>query len=143
MSHYMKVSTKISRKSCLIKALQAMGFKEHQLEYSETPVKLKGYQGDIREQYANLRIKGSGWGANNNHVGGASNDLGFEKMKDGTYAFHVSDYDSGKYNKNWQGRFLDEYARAVVHEVAGEQNFFIEDEHSENGEIHITLGSAF
>jgi hypothetical protein len=120
-----------------------MGFKEHMIEVSNEKLQLKGYQGDLRaNKFANIRIKGSGW-SGQNYVGGASNDLGWELMSDGTYAFHVSDYDVNKYNKNWQDKLIKEYSRAVVHEVAEESNFFIEEEEEVDGGIKIKLQTMY
>jgi hypothetical protein len=139
MSHYTRLSTKITRKSALVKALIAMGFKEHQIEVFDKPEKLRGYAGDYRGQQGEVRIKGYGWGHEQNAVGGMSNDLGWELQKDGTYAFHCSDYDSSKYNKSWIDKLNDQYAKAVVHEIADEHNYVIESETEENGEIFIKL----
>ena len=118
MSHYSRVSTKIVRKSALIKALQNMGFKRNMIEDSETLMNLKGYAGDTRSQQAHVRIKGAGWGTHSNYVGGASNDLGFERMADGSFALHVSEYDRSKYDTQWQQKLTQEYSREVIKEVA-------------------------
>ena len=143
MSHYSKITTKITKRNCLLKALVNMGFKSHMLEYSDDKMPLKGYQGDTRAQKANLRIKGSGWGTSHNYVGGASNDLGWELMEDGTYSMHVSDYDKSKYNQKWQMQLVKEYAREVIKEVSNEQNFFVESEEEIDGEIFIRVSSPF
>jgi hypothetical protein len=132
----------MKRRSCIVKALQKMGFKPHQIEVSDTAMSLRGYRGDTRGQKAQIRIKGSGW-AGENYVGGSSNDLGFEEVEDGSYVFHVSDYDVHKYNEQWQSQFMDEYARSMVHEICDEQNFFLESETEEDGEIVIRLTSPF
>ena len=143
MSHFSLIKTIITRKSALIKALCNMGFKTYMIEDSEELLSLKGYRGDTREQKAHIRIKGNGWGQTCNYVGGASNDLGFEKMMNGSYAFHVSEYDLGKYNKTWQTKLLNEYSREVVKEIATEQNFFVAEEETVGNEIHIKLTTAF
>jgi len=144
LSHYTRVTTKITRRSALVKALQQMGFKKHMIEVSDTAMNLKGYQGDTREgKIAHVRIKGHGWGSSQNYVGGLSNDLGFERMEDGSYAFHVSDYDVGSYNDNWQKKLLKEYGRAVVGEISEEQGFFVESEEEEENGIRIRLTTPF
>jgi len=113
-----------------------MGFKEHQIEVFEEAQQLKGYHGDFRSQRAHVRIKGSGW-SGQNYVGGASNDLGWERQSDGTFAFHVSDYDVSKHNKTWQDHLSQYYAAEVIYEIAEERGFSIEEEIEENGEIYI------
>lgn len=112
------------------------------IEWHEAGVELKGYQGDTRKQKAHIRIKGSGW-AGANYVGAASNDLGFERQEDGSYAFHVSDYDQHRYGKAWQDKLMNQYAKAVVQEVCEEQNYFIEEEKEANGEIFLKISSPF
>lgn len=143
MSHYSKVGTKLCRKSALVTALQKLGFAAHAIECFDIPVSLKGYKGDERQQKANIRIKGSGWGYSQNYVGGMSNDLGFELLSDGTYALHVSEYDESKYNTAWVQNLEQEYARAVVHEVCEDQGLIIEEEEEENQEIHMTLRVSY
>lgn len=143
MSMYTRVKTKITNRKALVNALKAMGFKENMIEVSDTPMALKGYQGDDRQQRAHIRIKGSGWGHGSNYVGGASNDLGWEMLEDGTFAFHVSDYDVNKYNQNWQKKLTQQYAKEVITEIAQDNKFFVEDTHEENGEIFMRVVSPF
>ena len=139
-----KIKSKMTRPSAIIKALQKMGFKEHQIEhFGDKKEHIKGYQKDWRNQQVNIRIKGSGWGNDQNYVGGCSNDIGFEKLSDGSYAFHVSDYDVSQYGKNWQDKFMTLYGKSVVEEVCQEQNFFISDEHTEGDEIVMRLESPW
>lgn len=138
------LKTKITRKSALITALKALGFESHMIEdFGESKERLKGYHGDWRENKASIRIKGSGW-SGQNYVGGYSNDLGWEKLEDGSYAFHVSDYDSKKYNSEWQEKFLNQYGKAVTLEVAQGQGYFVEsEEEDEDGTIVLKLSSPF
>ena len=143
MSHYTVTRTKICNEECLIKALQNMGFKSHMIEVSKTPLSLKGYTGDTREQTANVRIRGAGWGSSENYVGSASNDLGWELQSDGTYIMHVSEYDRGKYNESWQNKLMQQYSKEVIKDISAKNSLFIEEEIEENGEIFIQLSSPF
>lgn len=113
------------------------------LEESDELMPLKGYGGDFRKQKANLRIKGRGWGHSQNYVGGASNDLGWERQSDGTYAFHVSEFDTGTYNQKWQKKLLQHYSAEVVREVAIEHGYFLESEEEINEEIYLRVSSPF
>jgi len=113
MSHYSLIGTIIKNLNSLVAALKMCGFSQKAIEISSELLELRGYKGDVRKQRANVRIKGSGW-AGENYVGGASNDLGFELMPDGTYAFHVSDYDRGKYGPNWQKELFANYSQDVT-----------------------------
>lgn len=142
MSHYTRVKTKLKSQSAIVSALKKMGFKDHMIEVSDTPMQLKGYGRDFRSQKANIRIKGSGWGGQN-YVGGMSNDLGFEQVEDGTFVFHVSDYDQHKYNQKWQAKFMQQYGKSVIEEVCDAHGFMIEEESEVNGELYIEVTSPF
>lgn len=103
MSHYNTLSTKIKNRDSLVKALCKMGFKEDQIELHDNAQNLYGYQGDVREQKANVIIR-------RKNVGSASNDLGFFKSEDGTYQAIISDYDRNSgYNTKWQGKLEMHY----------------------------------
>lgn len=142
MSHYTVVATTITSRKHLISALQDMGFKRHMIEESDNLLPLKGFQGDVRKQQANVRIKGSGW-RGQNYVGGMSNDLGFELQNDGTYLFHVSDYDKGKYNSTWQEQLINHYSKHVVQEDIEMAGFYITEEQvMKNGEIRLTVSAG-
>lgn len=111
MSHFVKIVTMIKDRTALIRALERMGF-AGKLEVNEGPVALYGYQGDIRKEKANIVIR-------RKYVGGSSNDIGFERMNDGRYAAHISEFDQGtgsysgrkdaQYGKTWQGKLLSYY----------------------------------
>jgi hypothetical protein len=134
----------MTKMSALKKALVNMGFKAQDLQdHGQEKVQLKGYQGDRRNQRANLVIKGSGWGSAN-RVGSASNDLGWEVMEDGSMQFHVSQNETGHYNANWQRRLMQQYTLEATKEVAEEQGLFLTEEMvDDQGEIHLTLTSPY
>lgn len=141
MSHYTRVTTKISRKSCLVKALMALGFRENQIEVSDSPMALKTYSGGASGKQAQVRIKGAGWGYGNNHIGGYGNDMGFELQADGSYTLHVDEV--GKYGGAWRERLMDQYAKATVEEIAEEQHYVIESTEVEGDEIVMRLTYPF
>jgi hypothetical protein len=143
MSHYSRVAVKMTRKSCLVKALQQMGFEKHQIEVADAAMALRGYAGDERKQKAQVRIKGAGW-RGENHVGGSSNDLGFEQLEDGSFVAHISEYDRSRYNDKWIDSLTKFYTAETIREVADEYGFFIEEETTtEEGEILITVSQGF
>lgn len=76
----------------LIQALEEMGFKP--VNCIGKPQHLEGYQGDKREQTADIIIP-------RKQVGGAANDIGFVRKPDGTYTAIISEYDSSRYNAGW------------------------------------------
>lgn len=117
MSEYTETTCKIKDTAALVDALVEMGFAREQIEVCETPKALYGYQGDRREQLANVIIR-------RNHVGSASNDIGFRKKSDGTYEAIVSDYDThsgglhakatGGYNQKWLNQLTQNYSEKLL-----------------------------
>jgi hypothetical protein len=106
MSHYVNIVTQIKDLKALIRALGRLGFDQSKIEVYETAKPLIGYQGDSRSQKANVILR-------RKYVGSSSNDIGFERMSDGRYAAHISEFDQGtgtyashegKYGKTWQGK---------------------------------------
>ncbi len=73
------MKTSIKRKSALIKALKQMhsGKWKNAVEVNEKATNLYGYQGDKREQVAEIIIR-------RKNVGSSSNDIGFKQNEDGT-----------------------------------------------------------
>lgn len=126
MSHFTLVKSNLKDQESLIQALCQMGFNLKDIEISKELLKLKGYAGDFRKQKANIRLKGSGWGKQN-VVGSASNDLGFEQMPDGTFAFHVSEYDLRKYGNQWQQELFANYSQNVTIKTLQEEGFELEE----------------
>jgi hypothetical protein len=110
MSHYIDILTEITDREALVHALERMGFKG-KIEIHETASALYGYQGDERKQKAHVIIRRS-------FVGHSSNDIGFEKMSDGRFKAHISEYESatgqyargsGKYGQEWQNKLYTYY----------------------------------
>ena len=93
MSAYHSYETVFKDKDCLVEALKEMGFKP---SVHDEAKQLTGYQGDKRQQTAEIIIPKA-------QVGSASNDIGFKKEGD-VYKAIISAYDGGKYNKNWQNK---------------------------------------
>ena len=77
------IEISINDQQSLIDALIEMGYKP---EIHEEAKNLHGYQGDKRSQKAHVIIP-------RRQVGSASNDVGFERKSDGSFAMHLSEYD--------------------------------------------------
>jgi hypothetical protein len=109
MSHYAEVTLKITGEAeAIVRALCEMEWKTGKLARESVEVhterkNLEGYHGDMREQKAHIIIR-------RQHVGGSSNDIGFEKKSDGSWVAHVSDFDKSFYNTEWQKRLLSKWA---------------------------------
>jgi hypothetical protein len=84
MSHFSQIAVKFKDQSCLVEALQRFGFYP---QIHKQPVNLHGYQGDKREQTAQIIVP-------RNQISSLSNDLGF--YWNGTeYECLISEYDQG------------------------------------------------
>lgn len=137
MSHYTKCKTSISDKDCLVRALEDLGFKG-KLEVHDTPQNLFGYQGDMRKDTAEIVIR-------RQHVGGASNDIGFKLQEDGTYGGVISEYDNSiGYNGDWLKKLNKRYNYHKVTDSLAEQGFIIDEENvDEFGNITLECSGGF
>jgi hypothetical protein len=112
MSMYCSIKTQFKNREALLAALRETGnWTAAQIEVHEQPQHLVGYQDDRREQTAHIIVR-------RQHVGHASNDLGFERQADGTYAAVISEYDGGsetsKYGPRWQRALKESYGYHVI-----------------------------
>ncbi|MCK4342693.1 MAG: DUF1257 domain-containing protein [Phycisphaerae bacterium] len=134
MSHYVECKPGFKDQQALIDALVAVGFDRSQIETHEEALALYGYQGDTRPQRAHIIIR-------RQHVGQAANDVGWERLSDGTYRAWISEYDSRhRFNPETQNRIKQEYA---YHAVARQQRTLgrtVQRRELENGEIEVVIG---
>lgn len=98
MSAFKEIETEMIDQGCLAEALRQLG---HVVEVHNVPVNLEGYQGDQREQKADVVLP-------RKFLGSSSNDVGFVREK-GKYRAIISDYDRSKYNQKWLNRVQQEY----------------------------------
>lgn len=107
MSEYVVCETEMTDLDVLKEALIDLGVPAGHVEVHDVPVALTGYQGDQRQQRANVIIP-------RRHVGGSSNDIGFEKV-DGKYTVIVSEYDRARgLGKTIHGGIAQAYAKQQV-----------------------------
>ncbi len=114
MSHYCQIETMFNDQQALIEALTTIqgGWQLDQIEIHQEPQSLYGYQGDEREEKANIIIR-------RKHVRGASNDVGFALQADGSYKAIISDYDRTNHcNDRFISTLKTEYACAAVEKQA-------------------------
>ena len=133
MSHFSEFHIKLNDEKSLIAALESMGFKG-KIEIYQTLQPLYGYQGDIREQKAHIIIR-------KKYVGSASNDIGFERMADGTYRVWISDYDKGKYNQKWLDTLITKYTGARILDKVNKLRRYQVTVKEEGSDMEITLKS--
>jgi hypothetical protein len=136
MSHFTRVKTQFKNRACLIKALEDMGYKG-KVEVHDKAVNLYGYQGDKREQVANIILR-------RKYVGGSSNDIGFVLREDGSYEAIISEFDSTKHNKAWVGKLTQRYSLHTVKDQAKKLGYHVATETVDsNGEIYLTVETGF
>jgi len=112
MSRYCTVKTQFKDEAALVDALMETGeWTRQQIEVHQVPQHLFGYRGDQRPETAHVIIR-------KKHVGSASNDIGFVKDDEGSYAAIISAYDRGRYGEQWVGQLKGNYA---FHKVRREQ----------------------
>lgn len=107
MSHYTEQVMEISDRNALMAALADMGFTKDMVKTYAEPHALEGYEGDARKQRAHIILP-------RKYVGGSSNDIGFERMPDGRYRAHISEYDTRRYGKAWQDQLMQRYGYHVT-----------------------------
>lgn len=139
MSHYTTCEIEIKDMESFIESIvkcfpEARGvhITKENIEVHAEPTHLYGYQGDRREQLANVIIR-------RNFVGGASNDIGF-MVKDGKATVFISDYDSKRYNQAWQNKVKQGYAVGVTKKAAIKKGYHILSETVENGKVKLRVG---
>jgi len=105
MSEFTTVEINIEDESCLIAALEELGYKP---KVHSTPVNLYGYQGDVRSQKAHVVIS-------RQQVGSSSNDIGFEKI-DGSFVLRISKYDKSSKTFNFS-KLKQIYSKHLITKV--------------------------
>ena len=114
MSHYCQIETQFNDQQALIEALTSIkgGWKLDQIEIHQIPQSLYGYQGDEREEKANIIIR-------RKHISPSANDVGFALQDDGSYKAIISEYDRRtRCNDAFVGRLKTEYACVAVEKQA-------------------------
>lgn len=130
MSMFLQKTTCMNDGKILAKTLKTR-FAE--VEVYDTPQKLVGYQGDKREQQAEIVVR-------RQHVGTASNDIGFARGTDGNYTAMISSYDSGKYGDKWLQGVTKDYLVTKAKSLMSEQDAeFLESVPTSDGGIRLTF----
>jgi hypothetical protein len=115
----------------LVKALGDMGFQN--VEVHATAQHLQGVGGTTRPQAAEVIIR-------RKHVGWLSNDIGFQRGPNGSFAAVISDYDLKWYSAEWLDRLSQRYAYHVARAKLEEKGFALVSEQTQaNGQIHLVL----
>ena len=127
--------TKLKNRASLVKALQRAGFRADQIEVHDEAQHLYGYRGDQRPEKANVIIR-------RKFVGGASNDIGFERQADGTYKAIVSDYDRHRYGDQWMAKVNQGYGIEQAKSAFMTQGWDVTETTNKQGEVQL-LGVCY
>ncbi|MCT7982637.1 DUF1257 domain-containing protein [Laspinema sp. A4] len=132
MSHFTSIRTEICQIEYLTQALADLGF--NSVEVHEFPNPLYGFEGDIREESAEVIVR-------RKFISSRSNDIGFKRQADGTFIAVISDYDSQKYSGEWVKALTQRYAYHTLIKTAPEKGFTVEEEEVlEDGTIRVIIG---
>ena len=131
MSHYTTLRTAFVSAEHLALALGDLGF--NAVETHELAQPLVGWKGDRRVNKAEIIVR-------REHVGPASNDIGFARRADGRFEALISDWDRRRYGKRWLGRLAQRYAYRVSREALARQGFDLVDEEVDaENRIHLCV----
>jgi hypothetical protein len=131
MSHFTCIKTQLKNRDTLIQALTDLGFDN--VEVHETAQHLYGYQGDVREQTAEVIIR-------REYIGEWSNDIGFKQQNDGQFEAIISEYDCQKYSQEWLNGLTQRYGYHTLIATAPEQGFTVEEEETlADGTIRVVV----
>ncbi len=130
MSEFHVIEVIFKDEGILIQTLKEMGYTP---QVHKNAVNLYGYQGDKRSQKAHIVIP-------RKQVGGASNDVGFERV-DGGFILHASAYDTawrnGKKIKQLNKGYVENKLKKTI-SVLSNFNIFSRKE-KENGQLEIQI----
>lgn len=131
MSHFTTLKTALVDTETLVKALADLGY--DQVEVHDKARHLRGYLGDWRRQTAEVIIR-------RKYIGGASNDIGFKRRKNGHFDALISAYDRRRHNPAWLGKLTQRYAYHTARDKLAEQGFdLISEKNEAGGRIRLVL----
>jgi len=133
MSQYLKVKVQFKDEEVFQEALIAT-CQDRRIQFEEHtrtgPARLRGYQGDLRDETAHYIVR-------KRYVGGSSNDLGFRR-EDGEIVAVISEFDTKHGGQDILNHVKREYARRKVKEMARRRGMDVEEIH-DNGAIRLRL----
>jgi len=135
LSEYVDIKTEFKNLDALIDALQECGgWTREQIETHAEPQHLYGYHGDRREQTAHVIVR-------RQFVGYAANDIGFyREPRADKYRAVISQFDHGRYGKDWQGRLAQSYAYHTIRRQQARMGRTVARQTLPNGKMIVTVG---
>jgi len=138
MSAYAEYRTQIKDEEALIAALCKLtnrvgeSIRREWIERHEQPVTLEDYRGQPRPERAEIRIP-------NRYVGGAANDIGFQRQADGTFTAIISEYDRRHYDRAWLDKLAVEYGRELINRNAKKLGYRVTETRHADGSVRMVL----
>ena len=144
MSEYVDITTEFKDLPSLVTALcETGGWTREQIEIHETLQPLVGYDKVRNDQGAHVIVR-------RQHVGSASNDIGFRREANGRYTLLMGDYDRGtgeyaslastaRYGAKWQGRLKQNYAYQTLKSQQARYGRTVTRETKANGKMIVTV----
>jgi hypothetical protein len=131
MSHFTTLTTTLTDTDALCAALADVGYRE--VEVHDTAQPLYGYLGDRRPDHAHVIVR-------REHIGRASNDIGFRHQQDGRFDAVISDFDSRAHGKTWLDKLTARHAYHLTATRLTEQGFHLTEETTErDGTVRMVL----
>jgi|WetSurMetagenome_2_1015567.scaffolds.fasta_scaffold456720_3 hypothetical protein len=142
MSHFveMQVPFDVKNEAHLIAALEKQ-FGVGNVQANPGGIALHGYEGNDRSK---LDHSNPNWAPRceivirRQHVGNASNDVGYHRLENGKYAAYVSDFDRAHhYGADKQGLVAQEYTLRVAEARLKAQGYTLQRETDTAGHVHL------
>jgi len=128
MSKYKRIVTKIMDEGLLVKALEELGIPYERGD----DLHLYGYQGDRRQQTAQVVVR-------RQHIDPYANDLGFARTDNG-YEAIISEYDQCGRGARMLGEIRQQYAFEGVKQQAELQGYTVSStERAQDGTLRLQL----
>ncbi len=129
MSEYKVVEVDFKDEQVLLDSLKQMGYEPR---ICKEGTNLEGYQGDKREQKAHIILP-------RKQVGGASNDVGFERTKDG-FKLHASQFDRAWRTGHKITKLRQTYAeKKITKTVSKKSKYTIKSRTEQEGKIKLKI----
>lgn len=130
MSEYHICKVDYNDQESLVAALEELGYKP---QVHKEAQQLEGFQGDKRDQRAHVVVPRS-------QVGGASNDVGYERQKDGKYICHVSGYDKTNWSRK-EKQIKQSYTKNRVIKYARRKGWSVRSQSkTQDGLVKVKIG---
>lgn len=131
MSENRVIATEFKDWDLLLKAIEALSI-PHEVAPKGRKLSMYGYQGDLRQDQADIVIR-------RQNVGHVSNDLGFVRNEDGAVTCIISAFDMGAGGKKRLDEIKQQYAVEFVHRQARRIGATVKQDRQADGTVVMRL----